>query len=661
MKKMIKIFAVAAVAALACVSCKIEVEPSVLPAEEGIQIAVVADMPITKTELSGVSDVVWTDGVDKVGFFNHTADVNVPSSEADVDGSGKASFTATVPSDGTYYAYYPYQADPSYAPDAEGVTVRIPNAQSPTPASFDPKADLLVSTGFAADGATDTPASIQFKRLASFIRIQFVDNTTGSVLADQYATSVAIQGENNLSGRFKISGTDGLIDMSSGYKKITATYAADTYKLTQDGKYAFFGVKPQTLANGSTLIISAVTGKYSITKTVTMPKDVVLGAGDILPIKVKLTDADLPVTVERVWGKYSTSENYWNSYFSGTASSDRNIAMDDEYIYLPETTAAAKMWRIPLDGITDPSLVNVEGVAGGTHALSCVRVVPNTAAGVNGGKDFLMASNLTTSSGATALTVYSWSNGTSDAPVSESVINWRNLRLGDKFSVYGSLQDGALFFRDWNVTNANGEGTILVLRMAWSEAPHGGYFNPRITFSYEDSYADPEAAGGINAYYPYPGDASNGFIANVSTTSKFASFANSPLNTNPNSSGTFTESSGYYSNTAGYNYITFNGKKYIAYVKNAGNGDGRFYVLQGEASDTWQELLGAKRKVIYQADIQQNLAYADGEYHEDLATGVTKTSDNSAIDCAARVIGDDVYFAALKQGVGLSLFKLSLK
>lgn len=651
---MIKIFAVAAIAALACVSCKIEVEPSVLPAEEGIQIAVVADMPITKTELSGVSDVVWTDGVDKVGFFNHTADVNVQSSMADVDGSGKASFTATVPSDGTYYAYYPYQED-SYAPDAEGVTVRIPNAQSPTPASFDPKADLLVSTGFAADGATDTPASIQFKRLASFIRIQFVDNTTGSVLADQYATSVAIQGENNLSGRFKISGTDGLIDMSSGNKKITATYAADTYKLTQDGKYAFFGVKPQTLANGSTLIISAVTGKYSITKTVTMPKDVVLGAGDILPIKVKLTDADLPVTVERVWGKYSTSENYWNSYFSGTASSDRNIAMDDDYIYLPETTAAAKLWMIPLDGTSAPTLANVDGVSGGTHALSCVRMVSNTAPGVNGGKDFLMASNLTTGSTSTALTVYSWSNGTSNAPVSESVTNGRNLRIGDKFTVYGSLQDGALFFRNWNASDEwGGKGTILVLRMAWSAAPSGGYFNPRITFS-------DGVDAGINAYYTYPGNASNGFIASVSGAAKFASFASSPLNTSPNSSGTFTASSGYYDNTAGYNYIEYNGKRYIAYAKNAGDGDGRFYVLQGETSDSWADILGSKRKVIYQADIQQDLAYADGEYHADLATGVTKTSSNSALDCTARIIGDEVYFAALKQGVGLSLFKMSLK
>ena len=364
--------------------------------------------------------------------------------------------------------------------------------------------------------------------------------------------------------------------------------------------------------------------------------------------------AEKVLTVERVWGKYSTSDSYWNAYFGGTASTDRNIAMDDEYIYLPETTGAAKMWKIPLDGTTNPSLVNVEGVTGGTHALSCVRVVPNTSSKVNGGKDFLMACNLTTNSESDALKVYSWNNGTSNAPVSESLTNGRGLRVGDKFSVYGSLQDGALFFRNWNGTDGwGGKGTIFVLRMAWDNVPSGGYFNPRITFSYADN--------GINAYYPYPGDASNGFIANVSAAGQYASYANSPLNTSPNESGTFTASSGYYDNTAGYNFLEYNGKRYIAYAKNADKGDGRFYILQGETTDSWSDILGSKRKVIYQADIQQDLAYADGDYHEDLAEGVTKTSAHSALDCTARIIGGDLYFAVLKQGVGLSLFKMYLK
>ena len=69
MKKMIKFFAFAAIAALAFVSCQKEVEVSVVPAGEGIQIAVVADMPQTKTELTGANTIGWSAG-DKIDFVN---------------------------------------------------------------------------------------------------------------------------------------------------------------------------------------------------------------------------------------------------------------------------------------------------------------------------------------------------------------------------------------------------------------------------------------------------------------------------------------------------------------------------------------------------------------------------------------------------------------
>lgn len=357
---------------------------------------------------------------------------------------------------------------------------------------------------------------------------------------------------------------------------------------------------------------------------------------------------EVQTTLERVWGMYSTSSAYWNESFGGTPSSDRNIAMDGEYIYLPETTAAAKMWMIPVDGQSSPSLVNVTGVSGGTHALSCVRMIPNTSSSVNGGNPFLMGVSLTVDDN-TPMKVYSWANGPTEAPTATSASTWCGRRLGDKFTVYGSLQDGGLFFKDWN--NTYDQGAFMVLRTAWSVEPSDGYFNPRRT--------NMVAETGIGAYYPYPDDVLNGLYATVSGSASFVSFASSPLTTSPNETGTFTTASGYYSSTAGYNFITFKNKRYIAYVKNAGAGDGRFYVLEGEVTDSWSDLLGSKRNVIYQADIQQDLDYHDGAYHQELEGGVTKTSNNSALDCATYVTDSAIYFAAMKQGVGLSLFKLS--
>lgn len=648
----------AAAAAAALVSCNKEIEKPEVPQEsEGIKVTIVTGDPETKTYIEGTTPK-WK-ATDAVGVFTGAAGANVKFTNTSANGAA-AVFEGTVPASGTYYAYYPYS---SATPNENGQYIQIPADQHPTPTSFDGATDILISESIEINTTDATNVNTRFRRLGSFLKFVFTDGTTGKRLSGITATKVSVIVDNTYGdGSYRPCPSvrvkpDGLGVRGAGMKTISANYGDGVFELTADGNAVYLGILPQPFATGSSFDITITAGDATIKKTVTLKKDFELTSGRILPVPITLEDADYPektVKIERVWGKYSTSDSYWNASFGGTASADRNIAMDDDYIYLPETTAAAKLWMIPLDGTTDPSLANVEGVSGGTHALSCVRIVPNTSSKVNGGKDFLMACNLTTNSESTALTVYSWNNGTSNAPVSESVSNGRGLRIGDKFSVYGSLQDGALFFRNWNGTDGwGGKGTILVLRMAWADVPSGGYFNPRITFSYED--------GGINAYYPYPGDASNGFIANVSATGKYASFTNSPLNTSPNSSGSFTESSGYYENTAGYNFLEYNGKRYVAYVKNAGGGDGRFYILQGETTDSWEDILESKRKVIYQAAIQQDLAYADGDYHEDLAKGVTKTSANSALDCTARIIGEDLYFAVLKQGVGLSLFKMYMK
>lgn len=660
MKKMIKFFAPAAIAALACVSCNKEIEVSVVPAE-GIQIAVVADMPQTKTELTGANTIGWSAG-DKIDFVNSAAGEKV-ASEAAVISDGKATYTGTVTNTGTFYAYYPTSSRALINNHGE---VKFEKDQYPTTAdTFDPKADVMVSTTFdvgAAGSYSTDPASIQFKRLGAFLKVYFVDSTTGKKLGGQFASSVSVQsdgtGKAQLVGKMEVA-PSGIVNFVGQYYTVIAHYGDGVFDVDADA--AFLGVYPATLVNGSQLIVKAETEKYIISKTVTMPKDVALGGGDVLPIRITIEDENLEnkVEIERVWGKYSTAENYWNSYFSGTASSDRNIAMDDEYIYLPETTGTPKMWRIPVDGVSAPSTVNVTGVyshddvAAVTHALSCARMVPNTSGSVNGGKDFLMACSLNIDDSGSYVYIYSYGSGTSNAPTVAKFSTWAGRRLGDKFSVWGSLQNGGLFFKDNN--NAGSVGAFCVLKMAWSELPVGAeYFNPRRTNMVNE--------GGIGGYYPYPDNVNKGLYSKVDgSAGTFASFASSPLSTSPNESGSFTDAGGYYGSTAGFNYISFNGKKYIAYVKNASGGDGRFYILEGASSDSWEDILGAKRKVIYQATIHKDAEYFDGDYHADLATGTTKTSPNSALDCSVRVVGDEVYFAALKQGVGLSLFKMSLK
>ena len=667
MKNITKYAVIAASAAFALVSCNKEIDNPVQndnPSEGGIKVTVVAGTPETKTFITGIdathAEIAWQNE-DKFGFVNVAVPEDNLAEIHSIDGSGAATIEGNVATAGTFFAYYPKS---TYDPTSDGAVLRIRTAQTPPDGTtFDPAADVLVSTTFdvAPAGSATTPATIQFKRLGAFLKVSFQDNTTGSKLSGEFVKKVSVQSSAvSLAAKLTFNST-GIVSAAGAEKTITATYDDLMYIISNSGEAAYLGVQPVTLPAGSNLIVTVETDKYVLSKTVSLPSAITLASGDIKPIKVRLGDSEIvehKVAVERVWGKYSTAESYWNEYFSGTGGSDRNIAMDDNYIYLPETKGTPLMWKIPLDGVSAPTEACVTGVYSNaevsavTHALSCVRMVPNSSSTVNGGKDFLMACSLNTNESGSYVYVYSYANGTDNAPTVSKFSTWCGRRLGDKFSVWGSLQNGALFMKDWN--NVSSQGAVVVLRMAWDAAPTGAeYFNPRRTNMISEE--------GIGGYYPYPDDASKGVYARVDGDGYYVSFGSSPLSTSPNETGTFTSAGGYYGSTAGYNFVEFNGRKYIGYVKNAGGGDGRFYILSGAAEDSWEDILGSKRNVIYQADIQQDLAYYDGSYHEDLATGVTKTSSHGAIDCTSRIIGDDLYFAALKQGVGLSLFKVSLK
>ena len=45
---------------------------------------------------------------------------------------------------------------------------------------------------------------------------------------------------------------------------------------------------------------------------------------------------------------------------------DRNIAMDDDYVYIAVNSGTAKLWAISITDPSDVKAVNVEGVTGGS-------------------------------------------------------------------------------------------------------------------------------------------------------------------------------------------------------------------------------------------------------------------------------------------------------
>lgn len=642
MKKALFLFC-AAVAALAFPSC-VQMQP-----EEsfcgGTTVQFTAGAPDTRTAFTTPEGdsypVLWTSNDTQVKIslkmLKTVSAAVTPSS----DGKS-ATFSATFGDDyGAPFIFDLISPASAYDYDNAGKwRIRLPAEQTPTAQSVDEKAQILVAQ---SETFQEMPKKVSFslKHWTAYGLLTLENLALGSASI----TQIELTAEKPWAGgRWTYDTHTGKTEMYSG--------AGNTITIrTSSATGIWFACAPVDLS-GTRLTVKVVTDAGDFFKEVTLPDGRNLTSGKVARITVDMAGItpQVPgVMVRRVWGKYSTAEASWNEYFGGTPNTDRNLALDDDFIYLSETTSAAKLWRIGLDGASITE-ANVEGVSGGTFALSCVRMMPNNSLQANGGADFLMGVSLTVDDSSQPVYVYSYDQGTDKAPKRTSASTWCGRRLGDKFTVFGSLQDGGLFFKDYE--NIQSQGAFMVLKTAWSVAPVDGYFNPRRTNMIPET--------GVGAYYPYPNDVQHGIYTSTSA-GWYVSFGESPLVANPNESMTKRDAGGYYKDAHGINFFEFNGKRYIAYAKNAGGGDGRFYILEGETTDSWESLLDGKRKVIYQAAIQHDTEFHDSVYHAELEVPSPRYSGNSGLDVAMRECNGVVYFAVVKQNVGLSLFKMSIE
>ena len=340
---------------------------------------------------------------------------------------------------------------------------------------------------------------------------------------------------------------------------------------------------------------------------------------------------------------FSTAEAAWNEYFGGVANSDRNIAMDDEYVYVAETPVDAssdKLWAISISDHKNVKSVNTEGVSGGPRALACPRVIKNTDSGVNGGKDVLVCSNLTR--GGEDPKLYMWVDGIDNAPKAVTLTTWATSAwYGDTFTVSGTLQDGILFFDKTGGDNVNGVVTFNLAGVPGDNL----YLLKRIAFN--DAFG---SHTGTCAYYPFPGNDNAGIYSpgrGVQARGQSASFTGD-LRSEGNAAYTptltkleYTEGRNGY--VLGYNFIEWEGKRYVIYGKQESGVDGKVYVIEGAATDDWLDIIN----------------YASVKFRRDLIVeGNPRSSGASGMDVTARIINGELYFAAQKQNVACGLYKL---
>lgn len=348
------------------------------------------------------------------------------------------------------------------------------------------------------------------------------------------------------------------------------------------------------------------------------------------------------VTVAQASGVVPFASKVWSVAAVFGSGQDRNMTMDSEYVYVAQ--AAGGNGVIKAISIADPTQVKdvkvatyaPSGLDNGTHAISCVRMMPNTDSAVNGGKDVLVASNLTTGDGTEKLTVYVWANGI-DADPNYYVIDSGVRRLGDKFTVKGTYQAGELWFFDFNDGNT-------VIRVNMAEGVVGLWGTPELSYA-TGRYSVPVAgAGNIGECTVHPDvtfDGDGNPSAVLLTTNAVNGFFNQESG-NAYAASAWTADPSL-TQTYGYNFFSYNEKDYIAYVKVAGD-------RNSASLNVIEDINGA-------ADFKGTL-----EAQTDLFTAPVEGSGNAGHgigDCAVCQTEDGTYIAVMAQNIGITLYKLN--
>ena len=366
----------------------------------------------------------------------------------------------------------------------------------------------------------------------------------------------------------------------------------------------------------------------------------------VAPCLYKLEDTPEPPKVpalERVWGFYKEGDTPWYATTNITAVSiahpdgygmARSLAMDDEYIYLPKSSGYANVAAVSISDKTVQKALNKTGVSGGsTFATSFVRMIKNTDAAVNGGKDVLLLCNLSeTKPDANQLRLYAYKDGVDAAPTQIAGFCWDGAnntndyrRYGDRFFVTGDWTDGKVYFPSYHqpktvvLSIANGARTSVTQINAGENSPNG-----------------------IKDLTVYPGD-NKLFLTNTAIANLVAPTGNK---LNGWDEFTLSGSSTNGVNTWGYNFFEFNGKKYIAYARIIGEKKAQIEVIEdkGDLLTSLEAKDGLLVSPIHDAT----------DLNKEVATG-------NLADCCVRTINGVTYIAALTRDGGFVLDKLVLK
>ena len=612
--KKIYSFALAAVTILSAASCQKEelTNNKNLLGGGNFTVTAIASAD-TKTVLVDGVETYWTPG-DKISLFN----VEGKSVEFSTDITEKAAvakFTnvAEYTAPETIYAVYPDRAGVQVLADGIINNFRIAGSQTAVAGSFDP-------TFGSAVGVSDGNGNITFKSINSLIKF-----TIGGEKAPATVTFTN-GGWRNIAGLFTYNTSDGVItpDVDAGAKSITLKPAAG--EVFEVGKTYYIAFVPGgNLAKISLKFddteVKYIEGPKYADETNDFLVGKIINLGTVAFPEVGPEPEQPAVSATRLWVKTFAELGL-------STNGARNCATDGEYVFVPNSAGSpVSVKAFPVAG-GDAIEVNMTGVEGGTHPTSCVRMISNTDASINGGKDILLLTNLGIS---TTIHLYAYTNGIENAPERIPLLNtWR--RQGDKFTVVGSWQDGELRFPDWN------QGANAVVRFPikdgaiatgqWSAAPS---WDPSGKFNVTN--------GGISEFVTYPGSIECALVTSTSIGT-FNTISGADC-----TADAWTKDPGL-AMTFGYNFFELDGAKYIAYARlnsNMVNGSLNVIADKGTAAE-FKSTLEEQAKKLTAAVLDTASATAAG---------------SSVCDCDVFVNANgEAYAAVLIDNCGLAYFKI---
>ena len=614
--KRINSFMFAAVAIFAAASCQKEMANEPLQNEGGDFTVTATTVADTKTVLDDVNNIIYWAPGDQISLFD-TSGAEVVFSTDITTNQTKANFTNDTEFDApsSLLAVYPTRTDKTTTYDAANNTIRtlhIGGSQNALAGGFDSRYAVAVGTPKTA-GSTE----LEFNNIHTLIKF-----TVGGETAPSTVT-LKNNGARSIAGNFDYDLSTNTTTMTAGATEITLN---GTFEV---GKTYYIAMTPGICENGISLEFDGIVVKNT-GETKTLMPNKIYNLGTLEAPAAEEEPVVSAIDVTRVWGYYSTTAAWSNSLVPSLDGNDRSLAMDDEYIYIPETNTSGNIHKFKIaDGSYVGTLPKSADMTLGTHYVSCARTVKKS-----DGNYVLLVCNLSLGEG---LRIFAYVDGTNNAPVTMTTVA-SGRRWGDKFTVTGTWENGKMWFRSFDDRGMVGYFPLNGTNTTWS-------------------WVEAHAVDGGSAF-----DANN--ISEATWVPGTEGFC--LLNTNStagahvmsgNAHGAYSEVKTYTSlaKTFGYNFFEAADEKFVAWVSLAnGNDKPRLQIVQSDAT-TKENMVATfdnlATRLVYEAPLQN----ADDMNTAGVGGG------NTVCDCCVREIDGTIYIAAMAQKAGLSLFKVTAK